>query len=314
MNRVYLQSTIPPELNHQRLDQAAAQLFPEYSRAQLQHWIREAKLKLDGQLCLKPREKISAGSFIEIDALIEPPGNWEAESIPLNIVYEDEDLLILNKAPGLVVHPGAGNPKGTLLNALLHHAPQFASLPRAGIVHRLDKETSGLLVVAKNLVTHTALVRALQKHSIQREYEAIVCGKMISGGSIEAPIGRHPTRRTSMAVTPSGREALTHYRVLERFAQHTRLWVQLETGRTHQIRVHMAHLSHPIVGDPLYGKKQRVAGISQTLQDTLMQFNRQALHALRLSLVHPRTQVLMSWEAALPTDIQELIIALRSES
>lgn len=313
MKRIHLQSIIPVELEGQRLDQALAELFSEYSRSQWQQWIRAGKVSVNGRVCLKPKEKPSSLASVELETTLEVQGSWAAENIPLSIVYEDEALLIINKPAGLVVHPGAGNPQGTLLNALLHHAPSLATLPRVGIVHRLDKETSGLLVVAKTLSVQAYLVKALQKHLIKREYEAIVRGKLISGGTINAPIARHPTRRTAMAVVQSGREAVTHYRILERFTQHTHLLVHLETGRTHQIRVHMAHIQHPIVGDPLYGKKQLLANISPALQEQLMHFNRQALHARALELVHPITQELMRWEAPLPEDLQNLLQALRNE-
>ena len=311
MKRIHLKATISTELAGQRLDQTLAQLFPDYSRSQCQNWIKEGKLQLNGQVCTKNKEKLQAEDQVELDTLIEVQGNWQPEEIPLNIVYEDEALLVINKAAGLVVHPGAGNPQGTLVNALLYYLPELNQLPRAGIVHRLDKETSGLLVVAKTLESHTYLTRALQRRLVKREYEAVVRGKVISGSSIDAPIGRHPNRRTAMAVINSGRVAMTHYRVIERFKQHTRLLVQLETGRTHQIRVHMAHVGHPLIGDPLYGKKQLLASITEDFQNYLMNFPRQALHALRLELVHPVTRELMAWEAPLPEDIQELLTVLR---
>jgi len=311
---MHLESSIPTELEGQRLDQALAQLFPDYSRSQWQSWIREGKIKLGGEICLKPREKVKAEASVELETVLEAQGEWLAEAIPLSIVYEDDELLVINKGAGLVVHPGAGNPQGTLVNALLHHLPSLSTLPRAGIVHRLDKETTGLLVVAKSLKTHGYLIKALQRRLIKREYEAIVRGKIISGATINAPLGRHPNRRTAMAVVNNGREAITHYRVLERFAQHTRLSVQLETGRTHQIRVHMAHIQHSIVGDPLYGKKQLMAKTDPELQEYLMNFPRQALHAIHLELIHPITQELMSFDAPLPDDIQALLSQLRSLS
>ncbi len=311
MKRIHLEAQVTDPYASQRLDQALAALFPDYSRSQWQGWIKNGKVQLNGQLCTKAKEKVNTDDKLELDCEIEVQGDWEAEQIPLNIVYEDDQLLVINKPAGLVVHPGAGNPQGTLVNALLYYLPELNTLPRAGIVHRLDKETTGLLVVAKTLTTHTYLTRALQKRLVKREYEAVVRGKVISGGTITAPVGRHPHRRTAMAVVNSGREAVTHYRVSERFKQHTRLLVQLETGRTHQIRVHMAHILHPIVGDPLYGKKQLLAKIDDELQQYLMHFKRQALHALRLELIHPVTQEVLSFEAPLPDDIQELLAILR---
>ena len=235
--------------------------------------------------------------------------------MPLEILYEDSALIVLNKPPGLVVHPGAGNREGTLVNALLHHAPELANVPRAGVVHRLDKDTSGLLVVARTLAAHTHLVAQLQARTVKREYFAIVAGVMTAGGTIEAPVGRHPSERTRMAVVVGGREAVTHYRVLERFRGHTYVRVNLETGRTHQIRVHMAHLHYPLVGDPTYGGRLRLpADSSSTLREALRHFKRQALHAGVLGLIHPESGAALQWDAPLPADMQQLLEALRSDA
>ncbi len=313
MNRVNLESQISAELDGKRLDQALAILFPDYSRSLLQQWIKEGKLSINGKTCTSPKEKVKLDQIVNLDLEITPQGDWQAEAISLNILYEDDSFLIINKPAGLVVHPGAGNPKGTLLNALLSHEPSLQNIPRAGIVHRLDKDTSGLLVIAKTLETHTYLVRAIQERAISREYEAIVRGELISGSSVDAPIGRHPIRRTAMAVVGNGRIAITHYRIKARYPRHTRLRIKLETGRTHQIRVHMAHILHPIVGDPVYGKFQLVSGISSELQNQIINFKRQALHAVRLEFHHPITHELMAWEAPIPLDMQELIESFEKE-
>ncbi|EGN75152.1 pseudouridine synthase, RluA family [Idiomarina sp. A28L] len=298
-----------------RLDQALAELFPDFSRSRLKTWIQEGNVRIDGNVVTKPREKVIAGQEVVLEATLEPEVFSAPEAIDLNVVYEDDDLLIINKPAGLVVHPGAGTPDGTLLNALLHHCSSLEQLPRAGIVHRLDKETTGLMVVAKTLPTYTALVAALQAREITREYEAICTGVMTAGGSVEAAIGRHPTKRTLMAVTRSGKPAVTHYRVAERFRAHTRLRLRLESGRTHQIRVHMAHLTYPLVGDPQYGGRPRPPRQASEAFITLLRgFTRQALHAIRLALVHPRTGEMMEWEVPLPEDMQNLLAALRADS
>lgn len=290
--------TIPEDYPEQRLDQALAQLLPQYSRAQCQLWIKAGAVEVNGKVITKTRHNVQADDDIILDAELSDKTYMEAEDIPLDIIYEDDDLIVINKPAGLVVHPGAGNYAGTLLNALLHHDQSLATIPRAGIVHRLDKDTSGLLVIARNLETHNSLIKMMQEREIKREYETIVHGDMVAGGSIDEPIGRHPTQRIKMAVTRGGREALTHYRILKKFPKHTYLRVILDTGRTHQIRVHMAHLRHPIVGDKTYGKKT---------QDT---FPRQALHAARLSLTHPRSGEDMQWQAPLPQDMQALLADL----
>ncbi len=309
-----LAAMVPADAAGQRLDQVLSQLFPDYSRSRLQQWVRAGHVTVDGR-SLRTRDKVWGGERIEMMATEEAETAWRAEVLPLDIVYEDSAIIVLNKPPGLVVHPGAGNREGTLVNALLHHAPELANVPRAGVVHRLDKDTSGLLVVARNLAAHKKLVEQLQARTVKREYMAIVIGVMTAGGSVEAPIGRHRTERTRMAVVVGGREAVTHYRVVERFRHHTSVTVNLETGRTHQIRVHMAYLHHPLVGDPTYGGRVRLpAGCSIELQEALRGFKRQALHAGRLGLIHPDTGAAMQWEAPLPNDMHQLLEVLRADA
>lgn len=294
--------TVPAGCAGQRLDQALARLFPDYSRNRLARWVRDGQVTIDGRV-RAPRHKLDGGEAIELDPVPqEEMLAHRGEDIPLATVHEDGSLLVLNKPAGLVVHPGSGNWRGTLLNALLHHAPALAEVPRAGIVHRLDKDTSGLLVVAKTLAAQVDLVRQLQAHSVKREYLAVVHGRPSRGGKVEAPIGRHPVNRTRMAVTARGRPAATHFEVLERYANAALLRCRLETGRTHQIRVHLGSLGHPLVGDPTYGKR-----------NSSIPFPRQALHAERLALVHPVTRETMSWQADPPADMQELIARLRGD-
>lgn len=309
--RIHLQTLIPEDFSGQRLDSALAQLFSDYSRSRLQQWIQAGEVLLDGRTP-RVRDKVLGGEQVVIDAAQDVAVSEDmAEPLPLELIYEDEHLLVIHKPAGLVVHPAVGHPQGTLVNALLHHAPELASLPRAGIVHRLDKETSGLLVVARTLRAHTDLVRQLQARSVSREYLALVQGEMISGGTVDAPIGRHPVDRKRMAVVPNGREAITHYRVEQRYLGFTLLRVKLETGRTHQIRVHMAHIRHPIVGDPTYGGRLRLpAGLSEAAITQLQQFRRQALHAARLGLVHPETGETLVCEAPLPDDFAQLLACL----
>lgn len=309
-----LKATISEELEGERLDTAMARLFPEYSRARLQSWIKAGQVMLN-EAIVPQRTKVKAGQTVEIETELSPtPNTWEAEAIPLDIVYEDESLLVIHKPVGLVVHPGAGHHTHTLLNAVLHHAPALGSLPRAGIVHRLDKDTSGLLIIAKTLSAHHALVKQLQQRTMKRHYQAIVQGILIAGGSLTTGIGRHPTQRTKMAIREAGKLATTHYRVKERFRAHTLLELALETGRTHQIRVHMAHLHHPIVGDPQYGGRLKIAvGTSPELMEALQQFKRQALHAWRLEVTHPTTHQALGWEIPLPADMQHLLTLLRQD-
>ncbi|MEG2737350.1 MAG: 23S rRNA pseudouridine(1911/1915/1917) synthase RluD, partial [Hafnia sp.] len=273
------------------------------------------RVKVNGKIINKPKEKVLGGEEIAIDALIEEEARWEPQNIPLDIVYEDSDILVINKPRDLVVHPGAGNPDGTILNALLYYYPEIVDVPRAGIVHRLDKDTTGLMVVAKTVPAQTRLVEALQAREITREYEAVAIGTMTAGGTVEEPISRHPTKRTHMAVHPMGKPAVTHYRIMEHFRAHTRLRLRLETGRTHQIRVHMAHISHPLVGDPLYGGRPRPPkGASEEFITILRGFDRQALHATMLRLYHPISGIQMEWHAPLPQDMVDLITALQADT
>lgn len=318
---VSLSASVPLELAGARLDQAAAQLFPEYSRERLKDWIKDGRLTVEGRSG-KPKDKVAGGEELVLLAELEAETEAVPQDIPLNILYEDDSLLVLDKPAGLVVHPGAGNPDGTLMNALLFHCPDLRLLPRAGIVHRIDKDTSGLLVVAKTLPAHTDLTAQLAEKSVYREYEAIVCGVMTGGGTIDAPIDRHPTDRTRMAVVnrrdeedERGRNAVTHYRVIARFRGHTHVRVQLETGRTHQIRVHMSHIGHPLVGDPVYGGRPRLPkGGSPEMIRAVQQFPRQALHARRLGLVHPVTGEQMNWESPLPVDMVALLATLAEDA
>ena len=295
--------TVPDDGAGQRLDRVLARLLPEHSRSRLAQWMRAGQVVMDGH-SVRPSHKVRGGEVVDIVAPPEPSaGAHQAEDIPLEVVFEDETLLVVNKPAGLVVHPGSGNWQGTLLNALLRHVPALAGVPRAGIVHRLDKDTSGLLVVAKTLTAQTHLVRQLQSRSVTREYLALAHGRIARGGGIEAPIGRHPVKRTRMAVVARGRPAVTHYEVLERYPDATLLRCRLETGRTHQIRVHLNSIGHPLVGDPAYGKRH-----------SRIPFGRQALHAEKLGLVHPRTRRERGWRADPPADMQELIESLRREA
>ncbi len=293
-----------------RLDQIAAELFPEFSRSRLQQWIKSGDLRVDGQQ-FPPKQKLLGGEQLSISTQLKAEGDWEAQNIPLDIVFEDEHIIVINKPANFVVHPAAGNRDGTLLNALLYHFPQLASVPRGGIVHRLDKDTTGLMVVAKTLAAHTDLVAQLQARTVSREYEAVVSGVMTGGGCVDQPIGRHPKQRVKMAVVRDGKEARTHYSVLERFAGHTHIRLKLETGRTHQIRVHMASIQYPIVGDAVYGGRFRLhKGASDQLRETLQGFSRQALHARELGLVHPYSGEFVSWQTELPEDMRALLQAL----
>ena len=253
IENIKLTQDVPIGLMGKRLDQILAELFPDYSRSKLKQWILEQKVLVDGVVIDRPREKLIGGEHIEVNGTIEVQVAHQAQAIDLNIVYEDDDILVINKPEGLVVHPGAGNSDGTLLNALLSHVPNIDQVPRAGIVHRLDKDTTGLMVVAKTIPAQTHLVEQLQAREISREYEAVVIGTMVAGGVVDKAIGRHPTKRTSMAVREMGKPAVTHYRVIEKFREHTHLRLKLETGRTHQIRVHMSHMRFPLVRDQLYG-------------------------------------------------------------
>ncbi|MBS0359149.1 MAG: 23S rRNA pseudouridine(1911/1915/1917) synthase RluD [Proteobacteria bacterium] len=312
--KIHLTATIPLEMAQQRLDQALAQCFPQHSRARLQEWVKLNMVTVDGKF-KRGKDKILGGEKIEIMGEVTSKVPSEAQPIPLNIIYEDGAILVLNKPAGLVVHPAAGNRDNTLLNALLFAYPALENVPRAGIVHRLDKDTSGILVVAKTLTAHTHLVNQLQKRSMKREYQAVIKGTLISGGRIDEPIGRHAQQRKKMTVTSSGKTAITEYRVLKRFVHHTLIKVSLHTGRTHQIRVHMAHIKHPIVGDPVYGGRFQIPkSASEDLVKTLHSFKRQALHAYRLELTHPETGETMAWTAELPQDMQHLLKVLHDHS
>ena len=290
-----------------RLDQCLAEVFPDYSRSKLQTWIKAGRVLVDGEI-MKGREKLDGGEEIELDAEAERVIEYAPQEIPLDIIYEDDSLLIINKPAGLVVHPAVGNWDGTLVNALLNHAPSLDTLPRAGIVHRIDKDTSGLLMVAKTLQAHNSLVEQLQERSIHREYLALVKGWMTAGGTVDEPIGRHPVDRKRNAVRRGGKEAITHYRLEQRFKRHTLIRVKLETGRTHQIRVHMSHINYPLVGDQVYGGRfQMPADCNPALADALRNFKRQALHAAKLGLEHPETGDYCEWEQPIPEDMQNLL-------
>lgn len=356
--------TVPATLADKRLDQTLSALLPQYSRTLLQNWIKSGYVTLDHKVTTQQRFKVTAAQTITIDAHLKTHAADQPQEIKLDIIYEDKDIFVINKPVGLVVHPGAGCGSGTLLNALLYYAPELAHLPRAGIVHRLDKDTSGLLIVARNLEAHKKLVAALEQHAVKREYAALVWGALISGGTIAAPIGRHKTKRTLMAVVGEsehseyeepphsrckyahggqrhneyneeerdddlheemdgddhqhlqrsrGKPAVTHYRVTQRFAHCTLLRVILETGRTHQIRVHMAHIRHPLIGDPVYGGRLRLPpNSSAELRQFLSNFKRQALHAAKLTLTHPRTGKVMEFSAPLPQDMQQLLALLQT--
>ncbi|OGT54641.1 MAG: 23S rRNA pseudouridylate synthase [Gammaproteobacteria bacterium RIFCSPHIGHO2_12_FULL_42_10] len=305
---------VPDTLIDLRLDQALSTLMSDYSRTQIKLWITEGLILVD-QKPVKPKYKVKAGETITVNASPKPELTWEAQPIPLNIVYEDEILIVINKPMGLVVHPGAGHKNTTLLNALLHHEPALRTLPRAGILHRLDKDTSGLLLIAKTDNAYRHLTYQLKKRTLLREYQAIVYGTLISGGTVRAPIARHYRERTRMAVIETGKEAITHYRISERYRAHTRLLLRLETGRTHQIRVHLAYINRPVVGDPTYGGRMKIArGITPPLIQALRQFKRQALHAYAVGFTHPVTREWMRFESELPDDIQQLITTLREDN
>jgi 23S rRNA pseudouridine1911/1915/1917 synthase len=305
---------IPLELAGQRFDQALAAMFPEFSRSRLTAWIKSGAARLDGREA-KPKDAVRGGEQVVVAATLEPQTASLAQDIPLSILYEDGDLLVVDKPPGLVVHPGAGNSSGTLVNALLHFDASLAALPRAGIVHRLDKDTSGCLLVARTLQAHAALVEQLAERDIHRQYEAVVVGALVAGGTVDAPIDRHASDRLKMRVSAGGRPSVTHYRLRQRFRAHSLLQVKLETGRTHQIRVHMAHIRHPIVGDPVYGGGLRLPkGASETLVEALRSFKRQALHAERLAFEHPMTGAEIVAEAPRPADLQALVAALQADA
>ncbi|MBT8040091.1 MAG: 23S rRNA pseudouridine(1911/1915/1917) synthase RluD [Gammaproteobacteria bacterium] len=309
---IRLDALVPPELAGSRLDVAAAELFPDYSRARLQKWIRSGELVVDGQAS-KPTLKVWGGESLQLAAVAHAEGEVYPQDIPLDVLHADEDLLVLNKPVGLVVHPAAGNPDGTLQNALLHFDPDLAAIPRAGIVHRLDKDTSGVMVVARSLRAHASLVRQLQSRRMSRVYRAVACGDVVSGGTVDAPIGRHPRDRKRMAVVGSGKPAVSHFRVVQRFGGVTYVEVSLESGRTHQIRVHMAHIGHPLVGDPIYGRQRCArAELSAEQYEAIRAFPRQALHAFRLKLAHPDGERSANFTAPIPQDLAELLSCLEA--
>jgi 23S rRNA pseudouridine1911/1915/1917 synthase len=306
--------TLPEDLQGLRLDQALARALPQYSRARLQSWIEAGAIQVDGR---RPRakDKVVGGERVRIEARLEVDAEVAPEVMPLEIVFKDRSLFVINKPPGMVVHPGAGNTHHTLQNALLALDPKLAVVPRAGLVHRLDKDTSGLLVVARTPEVHTTLVAALAEREIERHYIALCSGVLTGGGTIDEPIGRHRSQRIKMAVRSDGRPSVTHYRLMKRFRAHTLLHVQLESGRTHQIRVHLAHIGHPVVGDPVYGGRRRFpAGASPALIAELEGFKRQALHAARLKLAHPVTGEEVEWEAPLPADMAHLVGVLEADA
>jgi 23S rRNA pseudouridine1911/1915/1917 synthase len=298
-----------------RLDQVLADMFPEYSRSKIKEWITAGYVQLDGEVNTTPRHKVQGIEQVDINAVVKVQVASVAQDIALDIVFEDEHVLVINKPAGLVVHPGAGNPTGTVLNALLAHHPAIETVPRAGIVHRLDKDTTGLMVVAKTLEAQTHLVEQLQTRIMSREYEALVYGTMVAGGYVEAPIGRHQTKRTAMAVRENGKDALTHYRLIEKFRAFTHLRLKLESGRTHQIRVHMSHIKHPLVGDLLYGGRPRLPKkATAEFADSLRQFKRQALHAAQLSFSHPITEDWLTFNAPLPEDFVQILQDVRADT
>jgi 23S rRNA pseudouridine1911/1915/1917 synthase len=308
------EAQIPHELAGSRLDQALARIFTDYSRTLLKTWILQGRLLVNNRQP-RPRDVVVGGEQVILRVEPEPAIRWQPQALSMDILYQDQDLIVINKPAGWVVHPGAGNREGTLLNALLHHDPNLAALPRAGIVHRLDKDTSGLLVIARSLRAHTELVKQLQNRTLEREYQALVQGVMVAGGQVNAPLGRHPLHRTRRAVVTRGKEAVTHYRIIHRFRAHTELQLKLETGRTHQIRVHMAYLRHPLVGDPIYGGRLHIpAGASPALAQALRGFKRQALHASRLRLLHPVTEMTLEYSVPLPQDMDTLLKILAQHS
>ncbi len=308
------QARIPEEAAGRRFDQVLAELFPDFSRSRLATWVRAGRALLDG-VPVKPRHKVAGGELVELDPVPEPDERVHPEPIALDIVHQDAAILVINKPPGLVVHPAAGKRAGTLQNALLHHDPALATVPRAGIVHRLDKDTSGLMVVARTLAAHKSLVDQLQGRSMGREYDVVVRGVVTAGATVDAPIGRHPSQRKRMAVVEDGKPAASVYRVRERYRAHSRLSVKLQSGRTHQIRVHMAHVRHPVVGDPVYGGRPAFPkGVSAALRAALERFPRQALHAESLQLIHPESGEEAAWSAPCPADMQALIDRLREDA
>ena len=305
-----LKIIIPERMTGQRLDVALSEMLPDYSRSKITAWIKSGEALINHKP-FKPKDKVNGSEMVELTISQKQNNDWVGEDIPLNVVFEDEDIIVLNKAVGLVAHPGAGNWSGTLANALLHYEPKLATLDRAGIVHRLDKNTSGLMVVARNEKSQKNLVEQLQTHSVSREYSAIVYGYMVSGGTIDKPIGRDTKDRVKQAVSSNGKEAITHYRVINRYQNHTHVKAILETGRTHQIRVHLSHIGYPLIGDSMYSGKVRFPRKADAiLKKALVNFKRQALHSRKLTLAHPISGEMMSWKAPLPEDMLELLDVL----
>ena len=312
--RIEHQAQVPRDQAGTRLDQVCGGLWPDYSRARIQRWIRDGALTVDGRRG-KPSERLSGGETLRLQAELVAEDEVRPEAIPIDVIFEDEDLLVLNKPAGLVVHPAAGHPDGTLQNALLHHRPALEGLPRAGIVHRLDKDTTGVMVVAGSLRAHTSLVSQLQDRSMSRIYECVAIGVIEANGTVDAPIGRHPSQRVRMAVVADGKPAISHYRILERFAHFTHLEVSLESGRTHQIRVHLAHLGHPLLADPLYGPRtHRLEGLGEASAAAAESLGRQALHARTLKLRHPGDDRGCVFDAPLPADLTAVLEALQREA
>ena len=308
-----MNAVIPDRARGERLDKVLASVFPPYSRSQLQLWIRQGRITMLGRIP-HGRERVSGGEAVRLEVPQPEPVAWQPQDLPLELVYEDADILVIDKPAGVVVHPGAGNPDGTLANAILCHFPELAVLPRAGLVHRIDKGTTGLLVVARNEHARSKLIRALECHAVSRCYLAVVVGIPISGGTLDQPIGRHPRNRLRMAVNSNGKPAVTHYRVEEKFRAHALVSVELETGRTHQIRVHLSWAGYPLVGDALYGRRLRIpAGASDKFAEMLRGFKRQALHARSLTLTHPRTGESLNWKSPVPPDLAQLLSTFRSE-
>ncbi len=310
----HFNTKIPQNMAGYRLDKALAELFPSYSRGRLQQWMRDGYVLVNNVVKQRGKDKVKGDEDVQITVQLEEEVTWQAQQLPLDLLYEDEDILIVNKPVGLVVHPGAGNKDNTLVNALLHHEPLLAQLPRAGIIHRIDKDTSGVLAVARSLPAHAHLVAQLQNHEFVREYQAVINGVLVAGGTVDAPIGRHPTQRIKMAVVASGKPAITHYRVIQRYRAHTHIRINLETGRTHQIRVHLTYKQYPLVGDNVYGGRLQIPPNSNDVfKETLRTFSRQALHAARLGFVHPSKGEFMEWTTPLPLDMKNLLTVLEMD-
>ena len=307
MRKIQLEIVIPEKFKGKRLDLALSKLFPEHSRSRIQSWIKAGEVEVNNSK-YKQRNVVNSGDIIKINTTLKSIDKHQAEHIDLDVIHEDKAIIILNKPAGLVVHPGAGNQKHTLVNALLHFDEKLDVLPRAGIIHRLDKDTTGIMIIARTIESYTYLVNELQERNIKRNYKAIICGQLVAGGVIENKIGRHPVHRTKMAVTDKGKLATTHYRIIKKFQHYTYLDIQLGTGRTHQIRVHMNNEKHPIIGDPLYGKNTFIKkGINASLREFIKNFKRQALHAYNIEFTHPVSKKIISLNAELPDDMNNLI-------